>query len=286
MSEANDIKILYDAVKEVENVFNELDNEKLKKKLTDKLRVKRCDEKIIKAVSEETDLKKMINSLMTAARIQICFLVDVTGSMASHSKATNQFVALVTKAVLECGIPNAQFKYAYLGYRERNENYELRQFTEDSEKIVNAIRDTERTGGDDGCEDVEFAFKTLFDEIEWEFSGTRILFHVCDAPCHGERYSGGFDDDHPDWSDDIPKCLKKLIRVYRVFYWFARITTYTDTMVQEFNTILQDIATPEIQDLCQVNEINLEGVKDVVVNNIKEMLLKTMATAFKTAQYD
>ena len=285
-----DLRILQDAIDELtETEKNAFGNEKLQRFLLNKLKAKNCDQAIIDCVASETDMSKMISALKDSANIQICFLVDVTGSMKNFAEATNKFVTLLSEAVLESKL-KAKFRYAYIGYREQNETFELMPFTDDYSKIKKAIRDTKLEGGDDSCEDVQFGFQTLFDEIIFDHCGIRILLHIADCPCHGSRYhNDNISDSHPEWSDDIPKCLKKLVNVYRVFYWFGKLTNHTDLMIQEFNKILSSLVTldkPELTDVCKIYEMDLRNVKEVVKKTILKNLEATVLSTLLTRKYE
>ena len=284
-----DIRILYDAIEELtKDGKTVLDDKQLKSLLIDKLRTKRCDQAIIDCVAQETDMSKMISALKDSANIQICFVVDVTGSMQNYEEMTNKFVTLLADAVLESHL-KANFRYAYVGYREKEEKVEILPFTTNYADLKKMIRETKLEGGDDACEDVQFAFETLFNEIDFDHSGIRILLHIADCPCHGKRYHNFQDgDNHPERSDDIPKCLRKLVNVYRLFYWFGKLTNHTDIMIQEFNKILSEICKdkPEIKDVCKIYEMDLRNVKEVVKKTILENLQASILTTLATKKFE
>jgi hypothetical protein len=285
----SDLRILQDAIDELtEAEKTSLGNDKLQRILLSKLRAKNCDQAIIDCVASETDISKMITTFKDAANIQICFLVDVTGSMSNYKEATNKFITLLLEAVLESKI-KAKFRYAYIGYRERNEKPELMPFTDDYSKLKKAIKDTKLEGGDDSCEDVQFGFEKLFNDIEFDYSGIRILLHIADCPCHGSRYhNDNISDSHPEWSDEIPKFLRKLVNSYRLFYWFGKLSTHTDLMIQEFNKILGEISKnkPELDGVCKIYEMDLRNVKDIVKKTIIKNLEATFLTTLLTRQYE
>lgn len=63
---------------------------------------------------------------------------------------------------------------------------------------------------------------------------------MADAPCHGHRYhSTEISDNHLDRSDDIPSLLEKICVSMNSYYWFVRMSSHTDQMIEEFNEILK-----------------------------------------------
>jgi hypothetical protein len=284
-----DLRILQDAIDDLtEKEKASIGHKKLQVLILDKLKAKNCDQAIIDCVAQETNMSKLISALKDSSNIQICFFVDVTGSMKNCAEATNKFVTLLSEVVLESKL-KAKFRYAYIGYRERDERIELMHFTDDYSKLNKSIRVTKLEGGGDSCEDVQFGFEYLFDNIDFDYCGIRILLHIADYPCHGSRYhNDNISDNHPEWSDDIPKCLKKLVNIYRLFYWFGKISNHTDLMIQEFNKILCEISKnkPELINVCKIYEMDLRNVKEIVKKTILKNLEASVLTTLLTRKFE
>jgi hypothetical protein len=69
---------------------------------------------------------------------------------------------------------------------------------------------------------------------------TRVLFHICDAPCHGRDFHNGSNDQYPDGDPrglKIDKLLANLASK-NIDYYFAEINSSTAKMIDEFNKIL------------------------------------------------
>jgi hypothetical protein len=205
--------------------------------------------------------------------IQVCFLIDVTGSMHSKAKFTNKIVGLIIDTLFEFMNESSLKHYAFIGYRERHEENVQHDFTDDLKKIRDLIENVPLEGGEDDSEDVENAFKLFLDNIDFKQGGTRILVHIADAPCHGRDYTD-LKDDHPDWSNNIPRYLKKIACSLNCAYWFVKLTDDTDKMIKKFNEILKKEA-PE-SEFNQITVLDLKDLKDDVVRDIlNDQIFKT-----------
>ena len=108
------------------------------------------------------------------------------------------------------------------------------------------------TGGGDAPEDVVGGIDQAV-SFEWpKSSGTRVLFHLGDAPPHGRPKYHSYDDEYPDGhSRDKPleilfsEMLNKIIK-----YFFGRINDYCDTMIQVFEKYY--VNSERCMKLCEV----------------------------------
>ena len=71
-------------------------------------------------------------------------------------------------------------------------------FTEDVASFESFMESVRASGGGDTPEDVLGGINKAAG-LSWPpNAGTRILFHIADAPAHGERFYGGSDDSYPN----------------------------------------------------------------------------------------
>ena len=66
---------------------------------------------------------------------------------------------------------------------------------------------------------------------------TRILFHICDAPCHGSRFHTEANDSYPEGDPrglNIDRLLKELT-AKNIYYYFAEVNKSTLRMIVEFD---------------------------------------------------
>lgn len=86
------------------------------------------------------------------ATIDLCFLMDCTGSMRKYLHATKTQIYQLTETIeyLYCIKPYL----AFVGYRDIGENLEKFDFTNDETKFQEFLHQIQAAGGDDTCEDV------------------------------------------------------------------------------------------------------------------------------------
>lgn len=176
-----DFNTLSDIIDEIEKGLGEIDQIKLKKILVDEARKNKLDTHIISYLTDETELSHFVRAFKDALNIQICFLIDTTASMSAHyENFKNQVFGSIMEGLLSA-VNQGEKRYAFLGYRERNEEHEFVQFTHELDEIRRAIREAKPRGGGDAAEDVEHALKLFVENISFKKKGTRIIIHVADA---------------------------------------------------------------------------------------------------------
>lgn len=140
-------------------------------------------------------IESKLNQLLKQAEsVDLCFLVDCTSSMSSYIKQVkNKINELVSE--LEKIFKNFSVRLAFVGYRDFTENVNDQIVTIDFLDSNNIdtfkllVSNVEAFGGGDECEDV-FSGLNEVTKLEWS-NESRVLFHVCDAPCHGKRFHLG-----------------------------------------------------------------------------------------------
>lgn len=149
-------------------------------------------------------------------------------------------------------------------------------------KVRKAIGEVVPKGGDDGAEDVEHALQIFVDNIIFKTRGTRIIIHIADAPCHGDKYhESNVSDNHKDWSNNIPRLLNNIANNLQCFYWFVKVTDHTNKMIAEFNKILAENC--ELDGLNRVTEIDVRNLKGNLTDRIKNLMRETVLQSTKIA---
>ena len=198
-------------------------------------------------------VKAAVEAISRAQTVSLCFVLDTTGSMGSHIDGVrDQIRAIVT------GVRDAHCKIAglaFVGYKDWCDGADSQQAHCESfpfvgpinagdgnvERFVSFVDKITATGGGDAPEDVNGGLCQAL-KLEWpEDSGTRIIFHIGDAPPHGKMGGSGqqyhdfpdsFENGHPR---DMP--LDKLfgtMRVKDILYCFGRINSHCDRMLEIF----------------------------------------------------
>lgn len=94
---------------------------------------------------------------------------------------------------------------------------------------------------DDAAEDVFGGLEKAIG-LSWassaELGHTKVIYHICDAPCHGsEFHSMGKRRDHYPDGDPKGRKVEDLfgqMRAKSISYYFGRITNETDKMLEKF----------------------------------------------------
>lgn len=139
---ANIFNTLGDIVEEIRVNLEQVDQNKLQRLLLNEARKKKLDAGIIDYLTSETDLKRFIEAFQDARNIQICFVIDTTGSMRKHyDNFKNHVFGSIIEGIVS-GVNKGEKRYAFVGYRERNEPHEFVQFTDDIEKVSSKMDST------------------------------------------------------------------------------------------------------------------------------------------------
>lgn len=134
---------------------------------TEILKIATANMEIWDFINNDPDIEKFVKAFAYAKNIQICFVVDVTASMKNFDILKKFAITQVISQLIDLKITGAR-RFSYIGYRERDEEYEFEQFEEDREIIYDAIKKTRMKGGGDMAEDVEFAFELLIKKLAFD----------------------------------------------------------------------------------------------------------------------
>ena len=134
------------------------------------------------------------------AKIEVCFVLDTTGSMSGLIEGAKQKVWSIANELLSAE-PTPQVKLALIAYRDRGDQYVTRTFdlTEDIDAIYTHLQSFRAAGGGDGPESVNQALHEAVTRISWSESRDvlKIIFLVGDAPPHMD-YADEVDRRYPD----------------------------------------------------------------------------------------
>jgi len=238
-------------------------------------------ERRLKSVPSEADIKKRLADNLKDLEflhkgIDVCFLMDCTGSMDIFIEEAKAKIREINTAILEKK-SDAIMRFAFVGYRDygdKDQQHEMLNFIESSniDKFIQKLASCEAKGGDDEAEDVAGGLK-IVTGLSWK-SSTRVLIHVADAPCHGAKYHDDCNDNYPvgDPKGLVPEeFIKELIRM-RVDYNFMKINDSTDKMTQIFAQVFE--AQDKIQMRVQPIGGNILEFVPLVVKSITSSMQK------------
>ncbi len=146
---------------------------------------------LLPKVKIETKLNQLLKQ---AENVDLCFLVDCTSSMSTYIEQVRDKISQLVSELKRC-YENFSIRLAFVGYRDytESENDQIVSIDfmsgSEIETFILLMSTVEAFGGGDECEDVISGLNEVT-KLKWS-NESRILFHVCDAPCHGKRFHLG-----------------------------------------------------------------------------------------------
>src|SRR5881392_3531245 len=120
-------------------------------------------------------------------RIEVCFVLDTTGSMGGLIEGAKQKIWSIANEMISAK-PTPELKLGLVGYRDRGDGYVVKSFrlTDDIDSIYGHLRDFKAEGGGDEPESVNEALAEAIEKMPWsqDRKVLKIIFLVGDAPPH------------------------------------------------------------------------------------------------------
>lgn len=120
-------------------------------------------------------------------RIEVCFVLDTTGSMGGLIDGAKQKIWSIANEMISAK-PTPQLKLSLIGYRDRGDEYVVKSFnlTDDIDAIYGHLREFQADGGGDTPESVNEALDEAIHKMAWsdDHKVLKIIFLVGDAPPH------------------------------------------------------------------------------------------------------
>lgn len=195
-------------------------------------------------VGEKKIISEILDDINNISKVDInvdlCFVLDCTGSMGSYIAAAKDCIQQVVEH-MERTNPNIKLWIGFCGYRDHCDSNRLQifDFTDSHLEFKRYLTDEViADGGGDAPEDVLGGLDAAINNLSWRHS-TRILFHLGDCPPHGRRFSR-LKDDYPkgDPNGLTAESVISGIRSSGIHYYFGKITNKTDEMVRVFRGIM------------------------------------------------
>jgi Mg-chelatase subunit ChlD len=139
-------------------------------------------------------------------RIEVCFVLDTTGSMGGLIEGAKQKIWSIANEMISAQ-PTPELKLGLIGYRDRGDEYVLKSFslTDDIDAIYGHLREFQAGGGGDAPESVNEALAEAIHKMPWSSDNKvlKIIFLVGDAPPHMDYPNG------PKYPDLCREAAKK-----------------------------------------------------------------------------
>ena len=158
----------------------------------------------------------MINRKYVTNEYNICFIIDNTGSMShlieSIKEICHNFFVKITKKYSEYKFYFGCVLYADKPSIETDENFII-NFTQNENEFKSQLNKINLQNGEDIAEDWVSGFKLALEDLNWG-NGTKLIFHIADAPAHGKHFNIKKKDDLflKDENDVHGKNLLNLIK--------------------------------------------------------------------------
>jgi Mg-chelatase subunit ChlD len=127
------------------------------------------------------------DGLKQRPQIEVCFVLDTTGSMSGLIEGAKQKIWSIANAIIAVR-DKPQIKVALIGYRDKGDEYVTRVYdlTDDIDTVYKHLQAFKAGGGGDAPESVNQALNEAVTKIGWSDRPevTRIIFLVGDAPPH------------------------------------------------------------------------------------------------------
>ena len=140
------------------------------------------------------------------SRIEVCFVLDTTGSMGGLIEGAKQKIWSIANEMISAQ-PRPELKLGLIGYRDRGDEYVLKSFnlTDDIDAIYGHLREFQAGGGGDSPESVNEALAEAIHKMPWSSDNKvlKIIFLVGDAPPHMDYPNG------PKYPDLCREAAKK-----------------------------------------------------------------------------
>ena len=220
------------------NEINELKSQLASLQNFDLKKEKGIQKEVQKRIKSINDKKMAIDALIPilekASTVDLAIVLDCTGSMRkSLDGIKNQISQLIVN--LSSFYPSIQFRLAFVGYSDYKDpkNFVIQPFIENMKEYQKFLMSQLSRSGRGAFADVLGALNVVASKLNWE-STSRVLFHICDEPCAGQRFGRSLDSDCDPSGPSAEKVLRALVEK-NISYFFGRIQGNTDKMINVFN---------------------------------------------------
>jgi len=232
----------------------------------------------------EKDTEKVNDEVLGAVKgsklVDICFIMDATGSMGSWIDQTKQnLLEIINSAKKAC--PDVQFYLSIIAYRdfdEGSDSIQVMPFTSDFVKTTEFLSTIVARGGDDACEDINGGFQQVL-KLDWK-SPTKILIHFADAPCHGPQFNNG-GDNYPNPPSDMSwEQIIEDVKSLGIDYYFMRISGQTDKMTSVFKELWDGCKTSEKKGCFSIQPIEVDSAifVKVITRSITQSITQSITS--------
>ncbi|CAG8635776.1 uncharacterized protein OCT59_003702 [Rhizophagus irregularis] len=197
----------------------------------------------------EKAVSKTLNNIKLSMKVDLCFVLDCSGSMAPFIDAAKDCILQVSNYVKNTN-PNIKLRVGFCGYRDyynKDKHLQVFDFTDNYENFTKYLHNhVLAISNDDDPEDVLGGLNAAVNLLNW-ISTTRVLLHIGDFPPHGRRFTN-LRDKYPDGDPSglTPETILKEMQSKNILYFFGKVTDHTEKMLQVFRGIIGEFPVFDI----------------------------------------
>ncbi|RGB39933.1 kinase-like domain-containing protein [Rhizophagus diaphanus] len=189
----------------------------------------------------EKAISKTLSNIKRSMEVDLCFVLDCSGSMGPHIAAAKDCILQVSNYVKHTN-PSIKLRVGFCGYRDhynRSDRLQIFDFNDQYDQFTQYMQNVSPISNDDLPEDVLGGLNAAITQMNWQNS-TRVLLHIGDFPPHGRRFTSLEDDNYPDGDPNglTAESVLEKMQSKNILYFFGKITDYTDTMIEIFRSII------------------------------------------------
>lgn len=190
------------------------------------------------------------NTLKVLLELDVMFIMDCTGSMASWIDASKKELKNIISCITEQH-QGLKIRISFVAYRDfcdgKKLQYEIQDFTENIDSVRKFIERLNATGGGDECEDVAGGLSNALQQ-SWR-AKTKYAVFIADSPAHGKNYHVSSSDDYP-MGDPNGRKIEDLITQFAkndINLYMIKITNSTDKMFKIMADVYQKTGGKKLQ---------------------------------------
>ncbi|CAF1083647.1 unnamed protein product, partial [Didymodactylos carnosus] len=217
--------------------------------------------------------------------VEICFVMDCTGSMGSWITACKQHIKAIAdgiqKEMKEKYDKDSVLRMAFVAYRDYTDSnrFDLIDFhqTPNLGPVEAKIASQQASGGADECEDVQGGLEKAL-KLNWAKNSSsraaQILVWVGDAPGHTPFCSGTAGDSFPGGLPDVPlmETLIHEIKNRRLFLLLSDFTANVQTMLQNIEGIYKRDSKEHLVKRVKLNQADTSSLLKEVMQQVNTII--------------
>jgi len=124
----------------------------------------------------------------TSPQLDVCFLIDSTGSMDDEIDVVKSKIRQIMSQVRE-GNPKPIVRYAIVDYKDEGDEYITRKldFTQDINSLNDYLLSLQAVGGGDFEESLLEGLNLALNGLSWSAKSGKMIFLIADAPFHERK---------------------------------------------------------------------------------------------------